>query len=179
MKDLSLHLLDIVRNSIVAQASRIDLTFLEDPEQDILEMTIRDNGYGMDATTLERVTDPFYTTRTTRKVGLGLSLLKANCENADGHFAISSTPGEGTLVTARFKLSHIDRPPLGDLPATITTLLMSEEHFDLTLTYERNQRQFEFSTYELKEVMEDDLDFKDYQIAVWIETYLQEHLDAL
>jgi hypothetical protein len=176
MKDLSLHLLDIVRNSVVAKATRIDLSINEDLSRDRFTMTIEDNGKGMDKITLTKVVDPFFTTRTTRKVGLGLSLLKANCEATNGDFDIQSTPEVGTKVTAIFTHSHIDRPPLGDLPATIVTLLMSEENFDLTLNYTKGPNSFEFSTMEIKDMMDGDVDFSDYQIAKWLEDYIRENL---
>ena len=179
MKDLSLHILDIVRNSVVAGASLIEIGIIEDLSNDRFTITIKDKGRGMDDNTRKRVADPFFTTRTTRKVGLGLSLLKANCLNTDGDFDIQSTLNVGTKVTAVFTHSHIDRPPLGDLPATIATLLMSEETFDLALHYQKDSSAFDFSTLEVREMLESDVDFKDYGISKWIEEYIRENIDAI
>jgi anti-sigma regulatory factor (Ser/Thr protein kinase) len=179
MKDLSLHILDIVRNSVVAGAPHIIIGVHIDSTLDCLTIQVQDNGSGMDAMTLEKVTDPFYTTRTTRKVGLGLSLLKANCIATGGDLTLQSEPGMGTSVEAFFSLSHIDRPPIGDLPGTLMTLLMSEESFDLEFHYTIDDQSFDFSTLEIAEMLEGDVDFRDYAIASWIEQYIEEHISQL
>jgi anti-sigma regulatory factor (Ser/Thr protein kinase) len=131
MEDLSLHILDIAENSLRAGASRLEIHIHEDPERAILEVLIRDNGRGMDAVTLTRVRDPFYTTRTTRKVGLGISLFEQAAQATGGHVTISSTPGKGTDIRATFHTDHIDMKPLGDLTTTIITLLMGYPDVDL------------------------------------------------
>ena len=179
MKDISLHLLDIVRNSIVANSSLISVEIIENLNLDYLTLIITDNGKGMDKLTLEKVLDPFFTTRTTRKVGLGLSLLKANCLNTGGDLHIESELSNGTKVTATFIHSNIDRPPLGDIPQTILTILMSEENFDLNLTYSYNSKLFTFSTIEIKDLLGGNVNYRDYQISSWIEEYICENIDAL
>ena len=133
----------------------------------------------MNEETLKKVLDPFFTTRKTRNVGLGLSLMKANCLNTGGSFHIDSKEGQGTSVNAVFIYSNIDRPPLGNIPQTISTILMSEEKFDLMLTYSVDQNSFQFSTIEVKEMLDEDVDFKDYEIASWIESYIEENIDSL
>ena len=179
MKDISLHILDIVQNSVVAKSSLIEIDIFENIIDDKLEIKITDNGIGMNEETLRKVLDPFFTTRKTRNVGLGLSLMKANCLNTGGSFQIDSIEGQGTTVKAVFVYSNIDRPPLGNIPQTISTILMSEESFDLTLTYSVDQDSFEFSTIEVKEMLDEDIDFKDYEISNWIESFIEENINAL
>ena len=179
MKDISLHILDIVQNSVVAKSSLIEIDIFENIIDDKLEIKITDNGIGMNEETLRKVLDPFFTTRKTRNVGLGLSLMKANCLNTGGSFQIDSIEGQGTTVKAVFVYSNIDRPPLGNIPQTISTILMSEESFDLTLTYSVDQDSFEFSTIEVKEMLDEDIDFKDYEISNWIESFIEENINSL
>lgn len=124
MRELSLHILDIVQNSLAAGATTVDLMIEEDLAADRLTITVRDNGRGMDAATLARVTDPFFTSRSTRKVGLGIPLLKAATERCNGDLKITSQPGVGTTVTATFQHSNIDRAPLGDMTATLMTVIL-------------------------------------------------------
>lgn len=120
-----MHVLDIVENSVAAGATRVDVTVCEDSVHDTLTIVVQDNGKGMDQDLLARVSDPFVTTRTTRKVGLGIPLLKAAAEACNGYLRIESTPGQGTRLEACFQRSHIDRMPLGDLAGTWLTLLIA------------------------------------------------------
>lgn len=120
-----MHVLDIVENSVAAGATRVDIAVCEDSSDDTLTIVVQDNGKGMDPELLARVSDPFVTTRTTRKVGLGIPLLKAAAEACNGYLRIDSTPGKGTCLEARFQRSHIDRIPLGDLAGTVLTLLIA------------------------------------------------------
>jgi phosphoglycerate-specific signal transduction histidine kinase len=119
MRDISLHILDIVNNSLAAGADLIEILVVEETTADRLRLTIKDNGRGMDSELLDRVTSPFVTSRTTRRVGLGLSLLKAACDRSGGRLDIESEPGKGTTINACFKYSNIDRPPLGSVADTI------------------------------------------------------------
>lgn len=123
MQELSLNILDIAENSVKAGASLITVAVCYRPAADRLTVTITDDGCGMDAETVRRVCDPFYTTRTTRRVGMGLPLWKMAAEMTGGAMTVESVPGAGTTVTAVFGLSHIDRLPLGDLPQTMATLI--------------------------------------------------------
>lgn len=151
MEDLSLHMLDVMENSLEAQASRIDVRIEEDPQADRLTLEIRDDGKGMDARTLQRALDPFFTTRTTRDVGLGLSMLAESARATGGNMRVDSKPGKGTRVTATFRPGHIDMKPLGDIPQTIVTLLIG--HPDVTLRYEHavGGDSFVFDTRDLPE----------------------------
>ena len=130
MKELSLNLLDIVENSTRAGASLVTIRVIEEPEADRLTLYIEDDGSGMSPELLEAVQDPFTTTRTTRKVGLGIPFLKEGAEMTGGSLDLWSREGEGTRVTATYGYSHIDRPPLGDLAETVVTLVQCHDRTD-------------------------------------------------
>lgn len=131
MREIALHVLDVLQNAVDACATRVVLTVCEDRPADWLTVTVADNGRGMDAGAVGKTLDPFYSTRTTRHVGLGLPLLAAAAERAGGGLSILSAPGEGTTVEARFRLSHPDRQPLGDMAATVLAFLLAERSPDL------------------------------------------------
>ena len=142
MEDLSLHILDIAENSVRAGANLIKITIDEDINKDILTIEIEDNGEGMDEETLEKVTDPFFTSKTVRKVGLGVSLLKEAARMAGGDLEITSSPGEGTNLRATFQHSHIDRKPIGDMTATMITLIFGNRDTRFIYSHKRNGRSF-------------------------------------
>ncbi len=125
MREIALHLLDIAENSVSAQARNITICVCEDLHADRLRASVSDDGKGMDAETAQRCLDPFVTSRTTRKVGLGLPLFKEAAEACSGFLRIQSEPGKGTLVEVEFQHSHIDRMPLGDLASTLLTLVIA------------------------------------------------------
>lgn len=154
MKELSLHILDIVQNSIRAEATEIGIEIEENPESDEYSITIRDNGFGMDTDTLKKVNDPFYTSRTTRKVGLGISLFKQNAEQTGGKLILESELGKGTVLKAVFVLSSIDRPPLGDMAGTLSILIGANPDLNFTYTHQTVNGNFILRTIELKEIME-------------------------
>jgi hypothetical protein len=136
MKEISLHLLDIAENSIAAEAKNIQIIVCEDLIRDQLDAAIIDDGKGMDRETINQVIDPFFTSRTTRKVGLGIPLFKAAAESCSGALTIESEPGIGTTIRVSFRYSHIDRMPLGDLASTFLTLLISYPFIHWIFTYE-------------------------------------------
>ena len=144
MRELALHLLDIAENSISARANRIDLGVEEDTDHDHLNMYVQDNGIGMDEQMVARVVDPFVTSRTTRKVGLGIPLLKAAAEACNGSLTIASTPGKGTRVDVTFQRSHIDRMPLGDIAATIFSLVIGSPQVNWVFRYRFDDEEFFF-----------------------------------
>ncbi len=123
MEDLSLHILDVVENSIRSRAKLIEIRLSEDPERDLLTLEIRDDGRGMSPEECARAADPFFTTKSGHRIGLGLALLAQATREAEGRFDLSSVPDGGTTVTASFRLSHPDRRPIGDIPATLETLV--------------------------------------------------------
>lgn len=150
MVELALHILDIAENSVTAGARNVKISVTEDPAADRLRFVVQDDGRGMEREMLERITDPFVTSRTTRRVGLGLPFLKAAAEEANGSLTIYSLPGVGTGVTAEFQLSHIDRMPLGDLAATFLTLLIGFPDVHWTFHYRAGARDFAFDDAPIK-----------------------------
>ncbi len=150
MRELSLHLLDIAENSVAANATQVKLAVIEDDRTDLLQMSVEDNGKGMDAETVAKITDPFVTSRTTRKVGLGLPLLKEAAEACNGFLKITSQLGVGTRVEVQFQRSHIDRMPLGNLAETYFQLLILNPQINWTFLYRFNDRAFELDDHEIK-----------------------------
>jgi hypothetical protein len=151
MTELSLHILDIVQNSITAEASRIEIRIDEDIAGDLYVIEIIDNGKGMDEEMLSNVTDPFFTTRTTRKVGVGLSLFQQNAESTGGSLIVESKVGEGTKVKAVFGYCHIDRLPLGDMAGTMTLLIGGNPKIRFIYIHNTALSEFEFDTNEVLE----------------------------
>lgn len=154
MKDLSSHIMDIVQNSIRAEATEIIVRILENPEQDVFLLTVRDNGCGMDKMTLEKVRDPFFTSRTVRKVGLGIPLLQQNAERTGGKVTIISKQGKGTTIEASFGHAHWDRPPLGDIAEMITLLVAANPKIHFIYKHTTNNGQYRFDTEEIKQILE-------------------------
>lgn len=150
MEELSLHMLDLIENSLTAGADLIQVEIVEDAAADRLEIEIADNGRGMAPAEAARAADPFYTTRTTRRVGLGLSLMKANAMNCLGDLVLTSSPGHGTTVRAWFSLSHLDRQPLGDWPGTLANLMLTQPGVDFAYRHRVGEDEFELDTRELR-----------------------------
>lgn len=177
MRELSLHILDIVENGLTAGATLIEMTIVEALSKDRLVITISDNGSGMPADKLENPSDPFITSRTVRKVGLGLSLLSAAAERCEGKLEIESKAGRGTKVTTSFQHSHIDRAPIGDMASTLATLLMGNPDVDFAYTHQIDDRSFSLDTREIKADMPD-LSLQDplviHHLADTIRTNLKE-----
>lgn len=151
LEELSLHILDIGMNSLAAGAKKLEVTIIENARRDWLILRIRDDGHGMDAKTLRGVLDRHLTGKTRRRkaIGLGLAFLRQTSEMCGGTFHVNSHPGQGTTVTASMRLSHIDRPPLGDLNATILALC-AHPRVDVQLHYRANDQAFHFSSQEGK-----------------------------
>ena len=156
MRELSLHILDIAENGITAAADCIQILVNEARKEDLLTIVIEDNGRGMPAEKLKNPADPFKTSRTTRRVGLGISLLEAAARRCDGKLEIDSEAGRGTRVVTTFGYNHIDRAPLGDMAATITALIMGNPRIDFVYTHIIDTKDFILDTRELKAGPEDD-----------------------
>jgi len=150
LEDLSLHILDIAENSIAAGAKNIEIKILEDTKNDKLTIEIKDDGKGMTQEEINKATDPFFTSRTTRRVGLGLSLFKQAAESANGKMEITSEIGKGTCVTASFQLSHIDRQPFGCLEDSIIALFVNCPGLGIRYKHEKDGRAIEFNTKEFE-----------------------------
>lgn len=178
MKELSLHILDIVQNSIKADASLIELSIVEDSVKNIFSIKIKDNGCGMDEETVKNVVNPFFTTRTTRKVGLGLPLLQEAALRCNGTFDIQSEKGVGTSVYCTFERNNIDRAPLGDISSTIMTIVSSLENCEFIFIHVLDDKDYEFSTIKIKEILEES-NLNSYDILIWIKEYIEESTKKL
>ena len=178
MRELSLHLLDVAQNSVTAGARHIDLTVEED-EVKVCRMVIADDGCGMSPEFLAQVTDPFATTRTTRKVGLGLALLRMTAEQTGGTLQIESQEGVGTTVTALFHTSHIDCPPLGDLSGTAALLIQGAPHVEWTWRRTTPKGSYVLDTCQLREILGPDVPLSEASVALWIRAYLQEQEESI
>ncbi len=172
MKEIALHILDIAQNSIAARASLIELTLSETREA--IVFTIVDNGSGMSAQLLARVTDPFTTTRTARKMGLGIPLLRMAAEQTGGSLTIASTEGVGTTVTALFHPGHIDCPPVGDMAGTITLLLQGTPQLELHYIHTIDNHSFQLTTEDLRAQLGPEISLAEPEVILWIRDYLQE-----
>ncbi len=173
MVEISLHILDIAQNSIKAEASLVEIEINENIADNLLTVTIADNGCGMDEDFLKDVTNPFRTTRTTRKVGLGLSLFKSAAELTGGSFDIQSKVGEGTKVTAVFIHDSIDRQPLGDMASTMSTIIGGAPDIDYIYTHTYNGNSFDLNTGELRKVLGGEISLSEIDVLNWIDEYIK------
>ena len=175
MKDLSMHIMDILQNSTRAGATEVTLEVLEDAAADTLTIRFIDNGCGMDAETVQKVINPFFTTRTTRKVGLGLPLLKQNTEQTGGSLDIQSEKGKGTTVTAVFGRSHLDRPPMGDLAGTIVLTASAYPDIRFIFHYNNGETDYVFDTVEVNEAL-DGISIQEPEVIQYLKEMIQENI---
>ena len=183
MREIALHLLDIAENSVAAEGKNISVHVHEDLFNDHLLACVIDDGRGMDAATAQQVQDPFYTTRTTRNVGLGIPLLKLAAEMADGNFSLQSEHGKGAWVEAEFRHSHIDRMPLGDLSSTFLTLLISHPQIDWTFLYRvtdtnKKSRDFLLESAELKSEL-GDISLTEPDVLTFLRGMIEEGIESV
>ena len=155
MEDISLHILDIAENSLSAAASFIRISIIEESAKDLFTVAIEDNGRGMTDEFVQKILDPFCTTRTTRKVGLGLSLLAQSARETGGDIVVHSELNKGTTVTAYFRLSHIDMKPLGNIADTVTTLIAGNPRADILLHCACEGRRYLLDTREIRSALEE------------------------
>lgn len=174
MTEISLNVLDVSENSTRAGASLVTRMVTADTVHDKLTIVIADDGCGMTEEQVAHVTDPFFTTRTTRKVGLGIPFFKYAAESTGGSFHIESEPGKGTTVTAVFGLSHIDRMPLGDMNATIHNLIVYHPDTDFLYTYTYNDASFTLDTREMREIL-GGIPLNTPEVSAYIMEYLKEN----
>ena len=175
MKDLSMHIMDILQNSTRAGATEVTLEVLEDVAADTLTIRFIDNGCGMDAETVQKVINPFFTTRTTRKVGLGLPLLKQNTEQTGGSLDIQSEKGKGTTVTAVFGRSHLDRPPMGDLAGTVVLTASAYPDIRFIFHYHNGETDYVFDTVEVNEAL-DGISIQEPEVIQYLKEMIQENI---
>ena len=174
LPEISLNVLDISENSTRAGATLVSILVKVSHQEDVLTVVIKDDGCGMTPEQAAHVTDPFFTTRTTRKVGLGVPFFKLAAESTGGRFDIHSEPGKGTTVTAVFGLSHIDRMPLGDITGTISTLILFNQDIRFRYVYQYDGKSFVLDTNDLREIL-GDIPFDNPEVAGYITSYLEEN----
>jgi hypothetical protein len=179
MKELALHILDLAQNSITAQASLIEISIEENLLEDKLIIELKDNGCGMDADQAERVKDPFVTSRTSRKVGLGIPLMLAACQMCEGDLSIESQINIGTKLKAIFRHSHIDRVPLGDMSETMVSLILGADNIDFVYKHRINHNEFYFDTRELRQALGNEVSLSIPDVLDWIKDYINEGLSNL
>lgn len=176
MRELSLHILDLIQNSIEAGALSITLEIIENTKnKDNLKITVQDNGRGMDKDTVQKIIDPFVTTRATRKVGMGLSLIDMSTKMCGGSLRIVSSPGVGTTVEAVYQHSHLDRPPLGKIAVTIKTILVANPQLDFHYRHCVNENEFSISSIEIKRIL-GDIPLSHPDVLNWLDEYLSQNL---
>jgi len=178
MKDISLHILDIIQNSTAANASLVEISITESDKDDLLMITIKDNGKGMSKELVNSVTDPYTTTRTTRKVGLGIPLLKQNAERTGGSLTITSELGKGTTLIATFKPSNVDCLPIGDIAGVIALTVSGNPTVDFIYNHKKNTSQYLFNTLEIKEVL-GEVSIGDSSVSRYLKEMIQTNLEEL
>ena len=178
MRELSLHILDIAKNSVKAKADLIEIIIDENADKNLLSIGIYDNGCGMSEEFLKTVKDPFSTTRTTRKVGMGIPLFMAAAQACEGDLTITSEEGVGTKLDVVFQLNHIDRAPLGDMAGTMQTLISGSPEIDFLYRHTKNGQDFVLDTREIRNVLAGvPLDTPD--VLMWLDGYIKEGLDGI
>jgi len=178
LAELSMHIMDIVQNSISAGASLIRVRIHEDTKRDLLLIEVEDNGVGMDEETVKRVQDPFYTTKSYKKVGLGIPLFNQTAEHCDGTFEIKSEKGKGTLVRATFRRSHVDLPPIGNLKDTILTLVVGSPQVDFIFEIVKDNHTFTFDTREVKAELKE-VPISHPEVVKFLDSFLDENLKTM
>lgn len=178
MKDLSMHIMDIIQNSVRAKASDVELEIIEEKEKNLYTIIIEDNGSGMDEETLKKVTDPFFTTRTTRKVGLGLPLLKQNAERTGGYMELSSQKGVGTKLKAVFEHDNWDRPAIGDIAGTVVLLVGANPEMSLIYRHKTDTGEYVFNTKEIVEVL-DGVPINEPEVLRYLKEMINENLKEI
>jgi len=178
MRDISLHLMDIVQNSINANATKVIIGIFTDENMDKMRIEIEDDGQGMNDELLMQVKNPFMTTRTTRKVGLGLPLLDASAKRAGGKLSVKSEKGKGTIIQASFQISHIDRIPLGDVSETMMTLIAANPGIDFQLVLGNMKESFHFRLAEIKAQIGEFL-IGQIEVLMWIKQYINKGITEI
>ncbi len=174
MRELSLNVMDVAQNSVTANATLITISVSQSDKDDRLSIAIEDNGKGMSKEQVENVIDPFFTTRTTRKVGLGIPLFKMAAEQTGGSFSIESSLGVGTKLCANFVKSSVDMTPLGDINSTVRILIQCNPDLDFVFTHKTDKGEFTLDTRELREVLGDDVPLNTPDVLGWIDGFLEE-----
>ncbi len=178
MNDLSLYILDIAQNSLSAHADMIEISICEDILANQLTLIVKDNGQGMSEEMVAQVTDPFFTTRTTRKVGLGIPFLKMAANLAEGDLSVTSIVSQGTTLKVNFQLNHINTPPLGDMTETLFILMIHPDLKELKYSHQVGTERFEFSSGTFKAIL-DGVPFTEPQVMAYLKSYINDNIMKL
>lgn len=178
MEELSLHILDLVQNSVSAGARNIHIIIKEDSKKDILSIEVIDDGKGMDKDMLEKAQTPFFSTKPEKNVGLGIPLLKQSAIHCDGEFKIESVPGKGTRVKATFRNSHIDLPPMGNLEDTLFTIITTMPDVNFYIKYDKDGKIFEIDTSKIKEFL-GGVPLSHPEVLGFLKNYIHENLEKM
>ena len=179
MRDLSMHIMDIVQNSISAGARKIEIVVEDPPEaSEFFLFSVKDDGCGMDEEMVKKVRDPFSTSRTTRKVGLGIPMLEQTCTQCGGELELKSEVGIGTYICAKMCAGNMDRPPLGDIANTVLALAVSNEDLDIIFKQMRGEKEYVFDTAQIKEILEG-VPFSEPEILGWLKENLVEGVASI
>lgn len=178
MRELSMHILDIAMNSVRAKASVLKIVVNEQVNENLFQFMIEDNGPGIPDEIFNSIKDPFTTSRTMRKVGLGIPLLNDTCEGCNGSLELHTSLGVGTQVDAQMAYDHIDRPPLGDIVSTIVGLVTSNENMNIKYKHSYNNQTFEFETKEIQDVL-GEVSLSDLSVYLWMKDFVKENLEEI
>ncbi len=178
MNDLSLHIIDIIQNSLKAEATHINLLIEESSLKNLLSIEISDNGCGMTEDQVNKLDDPFFTSRTTRRVGMGVPLFRQSARQSGGDLVVESQPGNGTTVRATFRLDHIDRPPLGDVANSFILMVSSNPGIEFLFRYLYNDNEYIFNTVEVKDILEG-IPLNDPAVIRMLTAMIQDNIDDL
>lgn len=173
MEDLAMHMMEIIMNSIHANSKNIEIEVIDSEEKNLIKMTIKDDGKGMTKDLLLKIVDPFVTTRTTRKIGMGVAFMKGLAEQCDGSFDAKSNVGKGTVISASVRRDHIDVPPMGNLGEMMMQCIQADENIDYIFNYIADKGSFLFTTKEVKEQIEG-MSIVEPEILLWIKDYINQ-----
>lgn len=178
MKEISMHILDITMNSLKADATLVEIDIEDSIINNWLKISIKDNGRGMSDEVKNKVTNPFYTSRNTRQVGLGIPMLKEACERCKGNLYIDSELGKGTKLACSFERDNIDRAPLGNMGETIMTIINTLGNCELIYSHKTDIGRFIFNTREIKNILEG-MCINDNSVLLWIKDFINENINTL
>ena len=173
MQEIAMTILDIAQNSIRACAKLIQIVIRDSHKDNIIHIECLDDGCGMDDKTLQKVTDPFYTTRTTRQIGLGIPMFKESVEATGGWFSIESQKSVGTKIIGEYVKNHLDTPPMGNIAETLITLIQYDDHIDYVFQYICDDFEWVLNTKEIKDIL-DGVPINQPDIILWLKDYIKE-----
>lgn len=174
MQNLSMHVLDIAANSVRAKASRVMITIEDSVLHNEIKITVSDNGCGMNEAMCQQVQDPFFTSRTTRKIGLGVPFFKELSEQCGGEFCLVSKEGAGTTISASMQRDHWDTPPMGDMGDAVMIAAVADCSVHFIFTYQNDTGCFVFDTQEIKAILGDEVSIADAEIMLWCKEYINQ-----